>query len=46
MEAEKKFRTKTGCYHILPDKIVLTRNGIIGDISKIAAGNSIYRILY
>ena len=45
MEQEKTFRTKTGFCHILPDKIVLTRDGLIGEISKITVGNSISRIL-
>ncbi|TRW23260.1 phosphoribosylaminoimidazolesuccinocarboxamide synthase [Flavobacterium zepuense] len=43
---EKVFRTKTGYCHILPDKIVLTRDGVVGDLSKIAVGNSIVRILF
>ena len=45
MENEKTFKTKTGYCHILPDKIVLTRDGIIGDIAKITVGNGIARIL-
>lgn len=45
MDTERKFRTKTGFCHILDDKIVLTRDGIIGDISKITVGNSITRTL-
>jgi len=45
MEKEKTFKTKTGFCHILPDKIVLTRDGIIGNISKVAVGNNISRIL-
>lgn len=46
MENEKIFRTKTGYCHVLPDKIVLTRNGIIGDISKVAASNTVARFLF
>ncbi|MEM9921593.1 MAG: phosphoribosylaminoimidazolesuccinocarboxamide synthase [Bacteroidota bacterium] len=42
---EKKFKTKTGFCHVLPDKIVLTRDGIIGNTSKVVVGNSIGRIL-
>ena len=42
---EKKFKTKTGYCHILPDKIVLTRDGIIGDVSKIVVGNRTKGIL-
>lgn len=45
MENEKKFRTKTGFCHISPDRIVLTRDGVVGDFSKITVGNTIYRIL-
>jgi len=45
MESEKKFITKTGYCHILPDKIVLTRNGIIGDVAEITVGTGISRIL-
>ncbi|WP_417351752.1 phosphoribosylaminoimidazolesuccinocarboxamide synthase [Flavobacterium alkalisoli] len=42
---EKKFKTKTGYCHILPDKIVLTRNGIIGELSNAVVGNSIVKPL-
>ena len=45
MEDEKKFKTKTGYCHVLPDKIVLTRDGIIGNVSQTVNGNSIFRIL-
>ena len=45
MENEKRFKTKTGYCHILPDKIVLTRDGIIGNISQTVVGNGIFRIL-
>lgn len=45
MGTERKFRTKTGFCHILDDIIVLTRDGIIGDISKITVGNNITRTL-
>lgn len=45
MDTEKTFRTKTGYCHILPDKIVLTRDGIIGNMSKVTVGSSIARIL-
>lgn len=45
METEQKFKTKTGFCHILSDKIVLTRDGVIGNISKLTTGNNIYRIL-
>lgn len=38
---ERIFRTKTGYCHILPDKIVLTRNGVIGEMSNAVVGNSI-----
>lgn len=45
MESEKKFKTKTGYCHILQDKIILTRDGIIGNVAKITVGNGISRIL-
>src|SRR6188508_2027482 len=42
---EKVFRTKTGFCHVLSDRIILTRNGEIGDISNIEGGNKIAPIL-
>jgi hypothetical protein len=45
MDTEKIFKTKTGYCHILPEKIVLTRNGVVGDLSKLAMGNNIARPL-
>ena len=45
MGNEKIFKTKTGFCHILPDKIVLTRDGIVGNIAKVTIGKSILRIL-
>ena len=45
METEKTFITKTGFCHVLPDKIVLTRDGIIGNVAKVTVGNNISRIL-
>lgn len=45
MEAEKIFKTKTGFCHIYSDKIILTRNGIVGDLAKLTVGNGISRIL-
>jgi len=45
MENEKTFRTKTGFCHILSDRIVLTRDGIVGNVAKVTVGNSILRIL-
>lgn len=45
METEKKFKTKTGFCHIFSDKIILTRDGIIGDIANLTSGNGIARIL-
>ncbi len=45
MENEKIFKTKTGYCHVLKDKIVLTRNGIIGNVAKVTVGNNILRIL-
>ena len=45
MDNENTFRTKTGFCHILPDKIALTRDGIIGNVAKVTVGNNISRIL-
>jgi hypothetical protein len=45
METEKTFKTKTGFCHITTDKIILTRDGVIGNISKVTVGNNITRIL-
>lgn len=45
MEEDKKFRTKSGFCHVLPDKIVLTRDGIVGNASKVLVGNGIARVL-
>ena len=45
MEAEEIFRTKTGFCHILPNKIVLTRNGIRGSMAQVAVGNGMARPL-
>ena len=45
MDNEKIFKTKTGFCHILPDKIILTRDGIIGNVAKVTVGNNISRIL-
>ncbi|MBN1969747.1 MAG: phosphoribosylaminoimidazolesuccinocarboxamide synthase [Candidatus Delongbacteria bacterium] len=45
MNSEKRFKTKTGYCHILPDQIILTRDGIIGNIAKVTVGNTIARIL-
>lgn len=45
MNDEQTFKTKTGFCHILPDKIILTRDGIIGNVAKVTVGNNISRIL-
>jgi hypothetical protein len=45
METEKTFRTKTGFCHVTADKIILTRDGVIGNISKVTVGNNISRVL-
>jgi len=45
METEKTFKTKTGYCHIFPDKIVLTRDGVVGNVAKIVTGKSISRLL-
>jgi hypothetical protein len=46
MNNDKIFKTKTGFCHILPDKIVLTRDGVIGNVAKVTVGNNISRILF
>ena len=43
MEQEKTFKTKTGYCHILPDKIVLTRNNTLGTVTKGIFGNNMAR---
>ena len=45
MDNGKTFKTKTGFCHIFPGKIVLTRDGIIGNVSNVTVGNNISRIL-
>lgn len=45
MDSEKRFKTKTGYCHILPDKIVLSRDGVIGNIANVTVGKGIARIL-
>jgi hypothetical protein len=45
METENTFRTKTGYCHITEDRIILTRNGVIGNLSKLAMGNNMARPL-
>lgn len=45
MQNGKIFKTKTGYCHILSDKIILTRDGIIGNVSQVIVGNGISRIL-
>ncbi|MCD7900317.1 MAG: hypothetical protein LUH22_10730 [Bacteroides sp.] len=45
MENGKTFKTKTGFCHVLPDKIILTREGIVGNVAKKSLGNHISWIL-
>jgi hypothetical protein len=45
MNNERKFKTKTGFCHILPDRILLTRDGSIGNVSNAVVGNNITKIL-
>ena len=45
MKTEQTFKTKTGFCHITEDKIVLTRDGIIGNMAELTTGNSIVRLL-
>lgn len=45
MENKNTFKTKTGFCHILPHKIILTRDGIIGNVAKAAVGKNTSRVL-
>lgn len=45
MGTEKTFRTKTGFCHVTADKIILTRDGVIGNISRVTVGTNVTRIL-
>ena len=45
MQISKSFRTKTGFCHILPDKILLTREGFVGEAAHITTGNNLARPL-
>ncbi len=45
MENTKTFRTKTGYCHVLEDKIILSREGTLGNVAEIAVGNNISQIL-
>ena len=44
MPEEPVFRTKTGFCHILPDRIVLTRDGVVGSAAQ-AVSSSLPRLL-
>lgn len=41
----KSFSTKTGTCQILPDKIVLSRDGLKGSVAKLTFGNSLTQTL-
>lgn len=45
MNQDKIFKTKTGYCHVTADRLVLTRDGILGNVAKVAVGNTITRIL-
>jgi hypothetical protein len=45
MQADNIFKTKTGFCYVLPDKIVLTREGVAGEAAKRFVGSSIARPL-
>ena len=45
MENEKKFKTKTGFCNVTVEKIFLTRDGVIGNISNTIVGNGISKII-
>lgn len=42
---EKVFKTKTGQCYILDDRIVLTREGFVGNVSEVVAGKTISQML-
>jgi hypothetical protein len=44
MDTPQIFKTKTGYCHILQDKIVLTSDGIIGEVANVTTGNKIARL--
>lgn len=44
MDNKNTFKTKTGFCHILPDKIILSRDGIIGNVAKVTVGKNISRV--
>lgn len=41
MQFEKIFKTKTGYCHVLPQKIVFTRDGIISNIAESSTGSKV-----
>lgn len=43
--SEKVFKTKTGQCHILEDRIVLTREGFVGNVSDVVAGKTVNQML-
>lgn len=45
MENEKKFKTKTGFCNITAEKIILTRDGVIGNVSNKIVGKGISKII-
>lgn len=46
VENNSVFKTKTGCCYVLPDRIVLTREGAIGQAAEAVTGNNIARPLF
>jgi hypothetical protein len=42
---EKTFKTKTGSCHVTENQIILTRNGLTGNLAKVTSGNNIARVL-
>jgi hypothetical protein len=45
VETQKTFKTKTGYCHVTAEKIILTRDGVLGNISNVTVGNNVTRIL-
>ena len=44
-DTSQKFKTKTGYCHILPDKIVLTRDEILSNVDALKSGKKTYLYL-
>ncbi len=43
---ENNFKTKTGFCHVLKDRIVLSKNGIVEDVKPITVGKGVYALVF